>query len=391
MASIATRVKTTIFPEGEKYGHLCLVISDDAYGAKIGDADFELATYVPDEPEPYNPDIDDTTPDHQRRQLEAEWEQHKINVTKYLAVEEVLVTRIVRAVDMQHIRALWDEYSEWDGRTCRELMDHLRERLKLTATEKARMREEINIEWDQSEDFEAYVLRLEQIKNRLARWGINIDEPTMIDTAIKEINKSSVFTKEHKLQWDKLEAEDQSWQVLKEHFIDSYNEEERYANETTGRGGLQGINEMNEEADDATDELTEYLYQVKLAATDSKEQIMQMGAKMDVMEAFTKKLKTLSETIASQQKTIASQQATIETLTAKLAGGGNNNRGKAGGGGGGGGGEQTPKVKKKCKNCGKVVYHKPEKCLELPENEDIRMDGWKSVFEGMVNPHYPNK
>ena len=141
--------------------------------------------------------------------------------------------------------------------------------------------------------------------------------------------------------------------------------------------------------DEATDELTEYLYEVKLAATDSKEQIQQVSTKMTAMEELVKKIKTLSETVASQQKTIASQQATIAALATKAGGGkppavanGGGNRGKDG---------QEQRVKKKCKNCGKVVFHKPEKCLELPENEDMRFEGWKSVFEGMVNPHYPNK
>ena len=109
---------------------------------------------------------------------------------------------------------------------------------------------------------------------------------------------------------------------------------------------------------------------------------------MTAMEELVKKIKTLSETVASQQKTIASQQATIAALATKAGGGkppaanGGGNRGKDG---------QEQRVKKKCKNCGKVVFHKPEKCLELPENEDMRFEGWKSVFEGMVNPHYPNK
>ena len=29
-------------------------------------------------------------------------------------------------------------------------------------------------------------------------------------------------------------------------------------------------------------------------------------------------------------------------------------------------------------------------CWELPENEGKRRKGWKLVFEGMKNPHYPD-
>ena len=55
LASIAAKVKTSLFTEGEKHGHLCNVISNEAYGAIINDEDFEYKE--PDIPEPYNPDI----------------------------------------------------------------------------------------------------------------------------------------------------------------------------------------------------------------------------------------------------------------------------------------------------------------------------------------------
>jgi hypothetical protein len=60
------------------------------------------------------------------------------------------------------------------------------------------MRDQVNFEWDQSQDFASYIVELEQIKRRLGRWGITIDEDTMIATAIKQINKSTIFTCEHK-------------------------------------------------------------------------------------------------------------------------------------------------------------------------------------------------
>ena len=43
LAYIAAKPKTSLLPQGEKHdGHLCLIISDDQYGEKIGDVEFEL-------------------------------------------------------------------------------------------------------------------------------------------------------------------------------------------------------------------------------------------------------------------------------------------------------------------------------------------------------------
>ena len=103
LASIAARIKTVLFPGGERHGHLCCVISDEAYGAKIADPAFELEQHEPEEPEAYNPEITDDTPDHQRRTMEADWERYKKDVTRYNAVQEVLVNQIAGAIDLQHL------------------------------------------------------------------------------------------------------------------------------------------------------------------------------------------------------------------------------------------------------------------------------------------------
>ena len=43
LAYIAAKPKTSLLPQGEKHdGHLCLIISDDQYGEKIGDVEFKL-------------------------------------------------------------------------------------------------------------------------------------------------------------------------------------------------------------------------------------------------------------------------------------------------------------------------------------------------------------
>ena len=43
--------------------------------------------------------------------------------------------------------------------------------------------------------------------------------------------------------------------------------------------------------------------------------------------------------------------------------------------------KKEEKVKKLCPNCNRVVFHKPDDCLELEKNKGKRRTGWKSVFD----------
>jgi hypothetical protein len=70
---------------------------------------------------------------------------------------------------------------------------------------------------------------------------------------------------------------------------------------------------------------------------------------------------------------------------------GNNNGGRSGSGGGQGNlnhNNHGNGQKKKRTNYSKEGYHKEEECLELQANAGKCKQGWKSVFDGMKNPHY---
>lgn len=387
LAVIAAKIKTSLFEGGQRHGHLCNVISDEAYQIIINNEDFEFEE--PELPEAYNPEILPHMGDVQRKTLEAEWEKHKQHYQAYLGVQEVLRKLIIGAVDQQYVRELNNEYTGFTEHHARTIIDHIRSKCTLTTTQRAKMRDQINFEWDQSQDFATYIVELEKIQRRLGRWGITIDEDTMIAAAVKQINKCTIFTKDHMETWEDIEEEERDWELFKTYFIEQYDKEEQYAEETAGRGGLQGINQVNEGTDEAEDELSEYLYSLKLAATEQSEAMNQVNTKtLTVIEELTARVKSLTETVAAQQRTITSQQNTI----AKLLGdsGGNTRGGNTSGGGHTTSNRNATGQKKKCPNCGKEGFHKPEDCLELPANEGKRKAGWKSVFTGMKNPHYNN-
>jgi hypothetical protein len=47
--------------------------------------------------------------------------------------------------------------------------------------------------------------------------------------AIKQVNKSTIFTRDHKKTWEDFEEEEQDWELFKTYFIEKYDKEEQYA------------------------------------------------------------------------------------------------------------------------------------------------------------------
>jgi hypothetical protein len=88
LAIIIATVKTSIFPEGERHGHLCKVISNESYGAIIGNPNYELEE--PTIPEAYNPEILPHMGDIQHKTMESDWDKHKQHYQAYLGVQETL-------------------------------------------------------------------------------------------------------------------------------------------------------------------------------------------------------------------------------------------------------------------------------------------------------------
>ena len=144
------------------------------------------------QPEAYNPTITPTMEDVQRKTLKAEWEKTKQDYQRYLGVQHVLRQPIVSVIDSKHLRGLYNKYTR---HTARGILDHLRGKVKLTKTEKTKMRDQINMEWDQSKDFPFYIQQLEMNRRRLARCrcGINIDKPKLISAANYQISKCTTF------------------------------------------------------------------------------------------------------------------------------------------------------------------------------------------------------
>jgi hypothetical protein len=224
LAKIAAPYKTTLIPGGARHGHLGCIISDEAYAAIITQPGWTLEE--PEEPSAYNPGITNAMTDVVRKRRENLWAKLKEDYERYLGVQEGMRILIEGVCGSQHLRAMTDEYVGMANHSVREIIDHLRGRVKLTTADKARMRNEINFEWDQTQDLATYFIELKKIRARLRRWGVEIDDDTLLAAAITQIYKSNHFNTDQLQTWEDLEAEDQVMDNFTEYFLEKYDEME---------------------------------------------------------------------------------------------------------------------------------------------------------------------
>ena len=106
---IATKLKTIIFPEGQKYGHLSLLTTDGEYASYIGDPLYRYKEPVPpSEYEIQNPIMDAMTEPQRKAIEETKTPRYEQDHNKFMATTEKLRDAIVDAVDEEHIEALKD-------------------------------------------------------------------------------------------------------------------------------------------------------------------------------------------------------------------------------------------------------------------------------------------
>ena len=89
--------------------------------------------------------------------------------------------------------------------------------------------------------------------------------------------------------------------------------------------------------------------------------------------------------MCAQTAASAAQLATLTAAVGAMTAPGNNVVPGAPRGGPRGGprraaGDAAPRPKHDCKNCKRLVYHKDERCMELPANAALRREGWVSCL-----------
>jgi hypothetical protein len=168
--------------------------------------------------------------------------------------------------------------------------------------------------------------------------------------------ESKMFTKEQMVEWENKPTIDQIWANLQACFTEKWLKCHQYSSTTAKHSQFR-----------------EVVLSAQEQAADKEEGEMQAMMSMLLQEQHLTKLEGMAaanrvaiETLLEHMNAIVGTSEKNTNKESMLPTG--NNSGTA----------ATKRSKKKCNNCGKMVFHKLEVCYELDANADKRWVVWKS-------------
>jgi hypothetical protein len=293
LKSIATRLKTNLFPMGQKYGFLALICDDHEYGDHVEDDGYIYKEPTP--PEDYDTTIDATMTETQRKTREEQHKRYIVDYNKYLAVSNVLRENIVEAVNDEFIEALQDAVVGYDMISPFELLEHIKKGIPLTTIERNEMKALMTVPWDTAQTLRSYANTLDRNWKTNKRWKIAILEPDVTDHFVDQIYKHGVFEMKVMSEWEKKRSILKNWATCKKYFLEAADEIKNFNKSTAKRSGYHSAASMEE-----TEDATEMEDNVNLV--------------LDAMQKSAEEINAVVTTNASMEATIKEQTKQISRL-----------------------------------------------------------------------------
>ena len=292
---IATKLKTNIFPEGKKYGHLSLLTTDSEYASYIGDPLYRYKE--PDQPSDFelaNPITMDMS-EPQRKANETKTPRYEQEYNKYLATTEKLRDAIVEAIDEEHIEALKDSVVNYDLVAPYDLLGQIKSSILLTTVERKELKEMVFTEWDvATTSIRAYANVIDAAWKTNTRWNNTILEQDIVDHFVGEMYKSGLFDEKVMSTWEKRRDEVRGWESAKKFFFAKADDDKTFKKSTARNAGYQSAAHMEEENNTDMDE--------------------SVNAVLEAMQANTEQMNAVATTNAGLEATIKEQSKQITTL-----------------------------------------------------------------------------
>eukprot|EP00956_Cyclotella_meneghiniana_P020521 scaffold36341_cov43-Cyclotella_meneghiniana.AAC.7 len=279
---IATKLKSNIFPEGQKYGHISLLTTDGEYASYIGDPLYRYKEPVPpSEYEIQNP-ITEAMTEPQRKAMETKTRRYEQEYNKFLATTEKLRDAIVEAVDEEHIEALKDPVVDYDMVAPYDLLGQIKSSILLTTVERKELKALVFTELDvSSTSIRAYANAIDAAWKTNERWNNTILEQDIVDHFVGEMYKSGLFDEKVMAMWEKRK--------------DEADDEKTYKKSTAKNAGFGSMANVEEEPiTDAMDE--------------------SVNAVLEAMQANTEQMNAVAVTNAGLEQTVKEQSKQIIAL-----------------------------------------------------------------------------
>ena len=380
----ATTVKSNHYTNGRTNGHLAAILSKVDYRTVLGDAAWDQDP--PTEQEAYDPAAAANANAAHRAQQEAQWRRKDDDLDTDTGVQEGAKELIVYAAGEDALSALKKRFIGFGGTTPRLMIKHLRDKtcIRMTTSEKDRFKRDGYAKpWDVTKNITSYFKNLDDLTIKLNSRNIATSEEEKIMAAVARMWDSGFFTEEKLIEWEGKDAALKTWANVQSFFGKLYHDHKQFSKATAKKAQfadhVNNVNEKREaaaEADDATMMLAimQEQHQEQLnAMRESNKAAMEMATA--AMAQMTKQMSTICAANAVRETTADEDKENVPPGFAALKR--KEKRQQQRGQKAIPPGEKQPKL---CPNCKRVVYHKPECCLELEENKKWRRGHWKSVL-----------
>jgi hypothetical protein len=367
VARIVSSAKTTRFPQGNKYGHLVMIVGETKYGNIIADANFTFTK--PTDAGAYDTvNIVDNIASNvaAKAQAEAVHKRKQSEYYQWTAVESAARQLIVGAIDPELLVELIDEWVQYEDHTPAEIITFLRDHVCLPATtdDQLALQAKLVEPWDQTENLLSYFKKLDLAQEAMVKAHVPCEDAAKAIQAGAQMAASGLFSEIQVIEWEEKVYTDKTWTNLKTYYTKLYKSKMQYSKSEARRTGFESANAMQKAKDQALESQLEHF--METVTTAHNEEINEIRAEnknlTELTEKFMGQMKTQQRLLDKMAKQLDAKTTPLGGTTP--AGGGDSNK------------ENTPlqRQRKECPTCKIMCFHKKENCPET--NEAKRWPGW---------------
>ena len=229
-----TILKSTHFAQGQRYGHLAIVIPEAKYRVVITDPAWVYA--APADPGAYAAAaLAAGVSAAQRDQIVAQHKVEQLAYADYLGAQEAGKELLLYGVGDDALAPLKKQYINFGDETVQSMILHLRTKtaIKMTTSQKYEYKDAgYKTAWDPTTSISAYFTQLEKFKNSLADRGIATSVEEMTLAAGARMWESEMFTEEQLIAWDNQPDALKTWVALQDFFTAKWLERRQYSQAT---------------------------------------------------------------------------------------------------------------------------------------------------------------
>ena len=309
VARVVSSAKTTRFPQGNKYGHLVMIVGETKYQNIIGDATFSFV--IPTDEGAYDTvNIVNTVASNAAAKAQAEAvhkrKQHEYN--QWSAVENAARQLIVAAIDEELLVELVDEWVQYEEHTPAAILTFLRDHVCLPATtdDQLALQAKLLDPWDTTENLLSSFKKLDLAQEAMVKAHVPCEDATKAIQAGAQMAASGLFSELQIIEWEEKSHLDKTWLNLKTYYTKLYKSKIQYAKCEARRTSFDSTNAMQQAKDQAMEaQITTFMDTVTTAHNEELNEI----------RAENKTLSDLTEKFMGQMKT---QQRLLDKMAKQL-------------------------------------------------------------------------